>query len=339
MRRTVAIALVALGAFALVLGVLLRVWAYPRLATVPLDQTSRTVSVGEDMSVLLIRGEGLKVLRGVKVTSVRLVDGDAKAARERGDDRSAFWETSVTNETGGEVLSQSTAGVSFDRVTGLATNCCGDYAETVAGDKAPVRYEGLYYKFPFDTRRDDYPFWDDDLGKATPAVFSGEETLEGVSVFKFVQRIPDTSLGQQDVPGSLWEASITGNVTADLMYANTRTLWVEPNTGVILKGQEEQNKRLVYNGAEVPATVGTIAYDAATVKETADAYGFKGTALGAIHGAGSTGLAALGGLAVLAGLTMLAGEATRGRGRRVLPADAPDSVDLRTTDGAPTDVR
>jgi hypothetical protein len=46
-----------------------------------------------------------------------------------------------------------------------------------------------------------------------------------------------------------------------LAPSNTRTLWVEPETGVIIRGQEEQDTVLVYQRDEIATiTSGTIAY-------------------------------------------------------------------------------
>jgi hypothetical protein len=334
MRRTVAIALVAVGTTLLVLGLGLKFWAYPRLATVPLDQKSTTVSTGENMAVLVIRAEGVRVARGVTVTSTRQVDGNARAALDKGGDDEAFWETSVESvATGIGVLSQTKEGVSFDRFTGQATNCCGDYLSTVraVGDSfestdAPVTHKGLFYKFPFDTQKDDYPFWDGDLKDAPNAAYAATETIEGLSTYKFVQRIPDTTLEQRDVPASLFQPGQAGNVTADLVYTNTRTLWVEPNTGVIIKGQEEVDKRLVWQGLEAEATVGTIAYSPQTVTDQASAWGDKGRALGLVGGTLPVLVAALGALMLLGGLAMVTSAARSGGGRRVLAPD--DTVDL-----------
>ena len=339
MRRTVAIALVAVGTTLLVLGLGLKYWAYPRLATVPLDQTSTTVSVGENMAVLVIREDGVRVVEGASVTSTRQVKGNVAAAVEKGGDDQAFWETSVESVADGiGVLSQSQEGVSFDRFTGLASNCCGDYVATVrAVDdefqsvNEPIQHKGLFYKFPFDVQKDEeYPFWDGDLKDAPVAAFSNEETLEGLNTYKFIQRIPDTTLEQRDVPASLFEDGQAGNVKADLVYSNTRTLWVEPNTGVIIKGQEEVNKRLVWQGLEAQATVGTIAYSPQTVTEQAEAWGAKGRALGLVAGSVPLLAAFLGGLMRLAGVVRATPAARPGGGRRVLtPGTMPDdTVDL-----------
>jgi hypothetical protein len=77
----------------------------------------------------------------------------------------------------------------------------------------------------------------------------------------------------------------TKPVNADEIYQNTRTLYVEPNTGLIINGVEQQNKRLEAPGfSAVPITQGTIGYTAATIKQNIADLGSKGTLLGFIHG-------------------------------------------------------
>ena len=54
-------------------------------------------------------------------------------------------------------------------------------------------------------------------------------------------------------------------------YQNTRTLWIEPVTGAIIKGREQQLASLDYNGeAKVTATQVSIEYDDDTVKKNVE---------------------------------------------------------------------
>ena len=91
-------------------------------------------------------------------------------------------------------------------------------------------------------------------------------------------------------------------VDAGRIYQNTRTLWIEPNTGVILKGLEEQNVHFQARDASlptVPITVGTIGYTDDTIAKNAEEFGSKGALLGFIHGP-LTLIGILTGLALLA---------------------------------------
>ena len=69
-----------------------------------------------------------------------------------------------------------------------------------------------------------------------------------------------------------------------MSYGNTRTLWIEPNTGVIIKGQEQVDKSLISTLGTVATTKGTIGYTDQTVRDNAETWGSKGRLLGFIGG-------------------------------------------------------
>jgi hypothetical protein len=186
-------------------------------------------------------------------------------------------------------LSYSQEGVSFDRVTGQATNCCGDYLsvgtlEHPSAIQNNFTHKGLFFKFPFDTQKITYQWWDGDLGRTEPMKFLRTQQIQGVQTYVFQQMTGPVTYGKQTgVPGELFNSKKP--VDADEVYQNTRTLYVEPNTGLIIKGVEQQNKRLEAPGfSPVPITVGTIGYTAATIKNNIADLGSKGTLLGFLHG-------------------------------------------------------
>jgi hypothetical protein len=76
-----------------------------------------------------------------------------------------------------------------------------------------------------------------------------EEEIEGVRVYRFKQTIEPTDIDLQasrgeseftSVPGSLVGRPDKPSVKTNRMYSNVRTLWIEPETGVIVKAEEEQ---------------------------------------------------------------------------------------------------
>lgn len=284
MRRVVGFVLVALGVAVLAVGALSKPVIYDRLATVKLDQRSTSVSVGSSVDVLDVSEQGIRVLSGTDVKSTREVRGIP--GRVTGKDGDAFWQTGVTTEIAGATDPRpkySAEGVSFDRKTGEATMCCGDFHTigTVDDPTAtePVTHEGLFFKFPFGVQRTSYDFWDGELLRAEPIAYQGQEKLHGVTVYRFQQHLgPEKVSSQTGLPGALFGTDHP--VDADMVYENTRTLWVEPNTGVIIKGQEQQNKRFEAAGLPtIPVTVGTIGYSDETVADNADAWGTKGQLL------------------------------------------------------------
>jgi Porin PorA len=275
-----------LGALMLMVGVLAKPVLYDNLAKVPLDQKITLVSIGDHMSALEASKEGVKVLTDVTLQNTRYVVGIP--AKAKGS--SAFWQYIVASkQVGGKDLDYSQDGVSFDRVTGQATNCCGDYKSAGTVDhpsaiKNDFAHKGLFFKFPFNTQKTTYQWWDGDLARTVPIKYMRTQDIQGVPTYVFQQKIgPETYAKETGLPGSLFNT--TKPVNADAVYQNTRTLYVEPNTGVVIKGVEEQNKRLEAPGlAAVPITKGTIGYDVATVKKNVTDWGPKGKMLGLLNG-------------------------------------------------------
>ena len=70
------------------------------------------------------------------------------------------------------------------------------------------------------------------------ARYVSEETVQGLTTYKFISQLPATQIQTQEVPGSLVGDSAP-SVQAPVYYADTRTVWVEPKTGVIVKGSEQ----------------------------------------------------------------------------------------------------
>ncbi|WP_409484222.1 DUF3068 domain-containing protein [Arsenicicoccus dermatophilus] len=286
MRRILGGLAVFLGIVALVIGLNAN-GIYHRLAKVPLDMRTRPVSEGTGVSILSItRPEGstaLKVeqLTDQKVTNTRNIIGIPGQVPEDERDSTAYWQVGFqTGITGGPWLDRSEDGVSIDRTTGMATNCCGDYASTPGSNgvmqRGEIAHEGLFFKFPFDAQRRTYPFWDAQLRRAVDAEFVRTDTLQGLDVNVYRQRIPTTRLpGTRPVPRSWYGSTEPGDVASSVDYANTRTFWVEPATGVIIKGQEQIDRRLVSDLGTITLVKGTIGYDGATQRAYADEYGPK----------------------------------------------------------------
>ena len=327
MRKVLGVVATLLGVLLLVLGILAKPVLYKGLAKVSLDQRSVSISEGTGMSALYAHDENGKAvfqkLENAHLRSTRNVigiPGKVKAANKQ--DTDAFWQTTVQSqaEIGGRWtdLSYSNEGVSFDRVSAETTNCCGDFKSI--GDLEdpsavqPIEHEGLFFKFPFDTQKKSYQWWDGDLAKAATMEYVREETLEGVKTYVFRQTTPKAQVAQREVPKALFGDSASGNVQADVMYGNTRTLWIEPNTGVLIKGQEELERSLQAAAyPELFTTKGTIAYSDGTVKKNAEDWGTKGQLLGFINGPLTVVGIGLGILLVALGLFLTFGGTGSGR--------------------------
>jgi len=336
MRKIVGLVFVGLGVALMALAIALPSYVYPRIAKAPEDPNQFIVAKGSGITVLLAQSEadgGIRVLNNQDVTVTRRVRGEVRtdAKRAEGDNRfyRLAFQTEVANQKNG-LLTAYVEGGSFSSKTGLANNCCGDYKITDPTDPVgePIRHEGLMFKFPFETQKQGYPFWDINVGKSVTAKFDGIETLDGLETYRFVQPITDVVIAQAEVPGSLLQLPDQPSVKADRVYSTTRTLWVEPHTGAIIKGSENVNQRLVFNGKQAPVIQGTITYDDATVKANVDEYASAAQGLYFVKTVGPLVGWILGPILIVVGLLLLLLRSRRNPGGghdELTDADAPAS--------------
>ncbi len=181
--------------------------------------------------------------------------------------------------------------------------------EEVRDEDTPIT--GQYFKLPFQSEKKTYQFWDGSLKDATDLKFEAAESIEGLEVYRYKQVIEPTTVGELTAPASFFGIDQEGDVTLDRVYSNTRTLWVEPETGVIIRGQEEQNTVAEFDGEEVATiTDVTIGYDDATVSDNVDTYSSLSSQLKVVR----FWLPVVGTIAGL--LVLLAGIVLVARGRR-----------------------
>jgi hypothetical protein len=93
------------------------------------------------------------------------------------------------------------------------------------------------------TQQQTYNYFDSTLNQAIPIEYSGTQDLDGLQVYVFKQSIPGTQYTEQEVPGSLVD-SPDASFKAPRFYSNERELLVEPNTGSIIGGTEQQKQWL-----------------------------------------------------------------------------------------------
>jgi DUF3068 family protein len=262
-RRVVGFVLLGLGVFAVALGLLLRFWAYPQLAKAPLDTKSTSVAEGTGITALVIKTvDGTpspEVEDDLNVRSTTYVTGDLTQPEVKADgDIAAYVEAIKTvDESTGITINATVRELCFDRFSGEAVAPCeGQYVEVEKGKRETptkrgvVQQPGLSFKFPFGVDQQDYRFYDLQVRKAVKAKYVGEDTIQGLDVYKFVMDVPNTRVGEEEVPGSLVDEPDEPSVDADLYYKGKRTLWVEPSTGVIVLGQQEMTQELVPPGKE-----------------------------------------------------------------------------------------
>jgi hypothetical protein len=175
------------------------------------------------------------------VTARRIVSGRLNASEVKVNGDVALWRVGlVLEDERSELVNAVEQWVCVDRRTGQGVRPCtqqkiddGTRVDTGAD------MSGLEYKFPFNTQRKDYAFFDVSLRVATPIRYDGQDKINGLDTYRFVQTIQPTKLEDREVPGDLVGGAAGTTVTAQRLYQNIRTVWVEPYTGIIVKGQEQ----------------------------------------------------------------------------------------------------
>lgn len=279
--RRMSLVLIAVGAFLIVLAPMIRFYAYPRLAVAPANQRSVTTLVGPNATVFDIAT--LKEITTDLTTKVNTA-GDASTP-ERSEGDVTYVNSTSTTSSDGVMRSRDVERMTFDARTGEANpKCCDDFISDTEGVETKVEHRGLVAKFPFQTEKKSYDFWDATLRNTAPIEYQGTGKVEGVDVYEFSQTIEPTQYTEMEVPLSLLGLEGDQTVSAARMYSNTRTLWVEPETGVILKRSEAVKETLDYDGeSRVTLTEVTTGYDDATVKKNADEYGSQASMLSMVR--------------------------------------------------------
>jgi len=233
-RKWFGVVLLGLGAFLLVTGILAVTWAPGMVKKTPLDVNQVTHLDGTVNKLDPATGE--LVENPVKVESISKADSKAS------DDDTIVWVQTACvvididdapNCVDGDDprLVQATTDVfATDRVSAEAIP---DYRGLPA-DAVP--HEGLVNKWPFDSEKKDYEYWDGSVGSAVPAVYDRTETLLGIECYVY-------KINVSDVPIEIADG-------IDGTYDNAVEIYVEPKTGAIQQ-QTESMQQYLDDGTQV----------------------------------------------------------------------------------------
>jgi len=256
MRRFLGPTLVGLGSFLFFGALLMKFFVYPSLAVAPVDPDSVTELTAEN--VTLFDTSRLETVTTDLAIVSRTV-GDVAATQEAPDGTRVWISTTSVRNADGDVVSRSAERIPMDARTAEAKDWGDSWTERVQGERVETVRNGHVLKFPFGTEKTTYDFWDSTAGAAFPAVYDRTEKVDGLTTYVFVQEIPDTVVGTRDVPGSILGLE-DPTVTADVHYANTRTLWIEPQTGATVDRTDDQRQWLTAEGAELTVQEGLIRF-------------------------------------------------------------------------------
>jgi hypothetical protein len=237
MRRVIGLTLAGLGAFLIVVAVLLRTYVGGQLIKFPKNEYFTTTLLGSGVSYF--SPSMVKSVSGATMRVTSTVKGDVAA----GTSSTAVWNEftylyDVTNRSTFQFVTRRAA---FDRRTAQLVNCCG---ASVGGNTA-IRQSGLSgYVWPFGTQKTTYQVFDPNLNQPRPARYAGTSTLDGITVYRFVEHVPSTRAGSQQIPGSLVGMKGQSMVTLPEYYTGTNTFWVDPVTGGQLNTRQDDKLTL-----------------------------------------------------------------------------------------------
>lgn len=297
---------IGLGAFFITMALLLRFYAYGQLAVVPLDQNTQQVVV--DKHATFFDADNVKPGAGTLTTTARVIGDPAaskKASKASGKDIAVMTKGQTSdNNNEAPPMDAWTGTFTIDRYTGLPVHCNG-CPETQDGK--PVRYVGQLIKFPFQTAKKDYQYWDTTVSAPMTMKYVDTEQIKGLTVYRFQGTVPPTKFRTQEIPRGAFGLPDIHGVVADRSYSNDRTLWIEPETGVIIKLQEKQHQELKdpEPGAKLlnALTTDSVMSDA-TVTKNVDDYKSKATLLKILRIWAPLLLALLGIILLLGGIAM-----------------------------------
>jgi len=268
--RIAACGLLGLGAALLIAALLLTTYTKGKIAKIPLDIDTTLVSngTGTAFDPASLSGERFVVDENVPVVLQQQVSVEAPANADVVTLQvgSTLRRTDKQQDNG--LLLAMVDTVTVDRTTAMAvssdTNPGGavQRPRAIEDDTPPTNialpHEGLTYRFPFDTEKKTYPFFDPIAQKPFDANYDGEEDVNGLTTYKFTQNVGYDADGKLADPleySSLYDNDEDSRVTARAVqwglpgepeetvtmsrfYAAQRTFWVDPVSGTIVKADQ-----------------------------------------------------------------------------------------------------
>lgn len=241
-----------LGGFFVVVALLAQFYAPGQLLRTPLDVDSTTRLSGE----ATLGTEAATPVKATSITRADSAESDSKVivwvnssclVKDEGDPPNCV----STDDPEKRLISATVDNFASDRVSGLAVND-PKYLPPDA-----TEHRGLVNKWPFEAKKQTYPYWDGTTMSAENAVYSGEGKLDGVDIYKYVVKVEDAPVDVTD--------GVKGT------YSSLRTISVEPLTGAILNQVEHRELKtesgenfLNLDLAFTPGQVKTSAKDAKT---------------------------------------------------------------------------
>jgi len=299
--RIAACGLMGLGAALLIAALLLSTYTKGKLARVPLDIDATLVAAGTgtafdpasllaerfavDPDVPVVLQQQITVEAPANADVVTLQVGDSLRRTDKQQDNGlllAMVDTvTIDRETAEAVSSETNPGGAVQKPRAIEDN---NPPTNVA-----LPHEGLTYRWPFDVEKKTYPVFDPIAQKAYDANYDGEDDVNGLTTYRFVQRVGYDDEGNLTDPvrySSLYDDDTDAEVTAraslwgveaenpddpitmSRYYAAERTFWVDPVTGTIVKLEEHANHYYARDALQPEVTF--VDYTVTSTEETVE---------------------------------------------------------------------
>lgn len=298
MKKTLRHALIIIGAALIIIAVLLPTFLVPRLRVIPLDTVSDTVTEIRDGALLdsgqLGKNEPVANRKDDPRCSTKTEEDKQNLPvhcfindetpiqskrhveiEEPADEKVATLQVGTTllrddRDEPGNLINATLDRITVDRSTAYPVDEAISSVEINApqggSDTEPPQFvrPGIQYQFPFGTEKKSYPYFDVQAMRNFEIDFVGEETQDGVKVYKYSMTIPPQNLYESlkehftrdgrelteadenslasmrlAFPANKWGLEGEDDVEMDRYYTNVRTVRVEPTSGVIVNATEE----------------------------------------------------------------------------------------------------
>ncbi|GIJ34221.1 DUF3068 domain-containing protein [Micromonospora sediminimaris] len=306
----------------------------PAMTKLPYDlESSTSVAEARAATFLQITNGAVDIVDQTDLRStVQVTPERAKTAALSGDlaGDAVVWRVGQTVERTDTkaLVSAYGAELALDRVSAAAVEWNEQFLDE-SGTPETVSFAGQVYKFPFNSAKDNYEVFDRDLRQTRMAEFKGTEDINGIEAYRYEQVITDEKLPlATDRVALLLGALAPGSTSGDVVYSNTRTVWVDPVTGSYLKVREQQKKVLVPNtGTPVTLLDADFSYNEETVASSVDRAKESRNQLNILGVFAPLGLAVLGLVLILVGLLVSRSRTPATVARHAAADPAPTRVD------------
>jgi hypothetical protein len=222
-RRVLGYMSFVLGLTLVFLVPFLLLYAVPRIQKAPTDTDQRVVSNGYANHFSATQ---LQLVGPDPVQNIEVLKGDLESSTETV--AVIHYTSQLVNRTTGTPIDFDQETYALDRTTGVAEHCCGE----------DPKMTGETLKFPFGTQKTTYQLWDPSANASFAVRYVRTDDLQGVTAYVFQGTSSDINIGTIDLPNSLVGVEGRGLTSEQRMFQAETTVWVEPSTGQVLKGEK-----------------------------------------------------------------------------------------------------